>query len=104
MKKYSLLIIILISIMLSGCFKRDDLEGINVYTTIYPIKFLSEKLYGYNSEVYSIYPKGVDVKNYPISDKKIADYAKESSLFIYNGLSEEKDMAAKFLKNNKNNV
>lgn len=102
MKKFNLfLLILIISISISGCFKRDDLEDITVYATIYPIKYLTEELYGYNSVVKSIYPKGIDVKNYPISDKKITDYAKESSLFVYNGLSNEKDMAANFLKNNK---
>ncbi|NLA32987.1 MAG: zinc ABC transporter substrate-binding protein [Mollicutes bacterium] len=87
--------------MVTGCFKRDDLEDVTVYTTIYPIKYLGEELYGNNSTIKSIYPKGVDVSNYPISDKKIADYAKESALFIYNGNSNEKDIAAKFLKKNK---
>lgn len=103
MKKISFVIIIVIIVFLSSkCLKRDNMEGITVYTTVYPIKYLAEELYGYNSVVESVYPKGVDIKTYKIADKKIADYAKESSLFIYNGLSEEGEMAAKFLKYNPN--
>ncbi len=102
MKKYlTIILLIILTITISGCFKRDDLEDITVYTTIYPIKYLAEELYGNNSKVKSIYPKGVDVETYPISDKKLGDFAKESSLFIYNGNSKEKDLAAKFLKKNK---
>ena len=102
MKKLIFSIVIIgIIFMSSGCFKRDDLEGATVYTTIYPIKYIVQELYGENSIVKSIYPKGVDVLEYPISDKKIKDSAKESELFIYNGLSNEKEMAVKFLNNNK---
>ncbi len=102
MKKLIFSIVIIgIIFMTSGCFKRDDLEGATVYTTIYPIKYIVQELYGENSIVKSIYPKGVDVLEYPISDKKIKDSAKESELFIYNGLSNEKEMAVKFLNNNK---
>lgn len=102
MKKYLLAtLLVIITILVSGCFKRDDFERIKIYTTIYPIKYLTEKLYGYNSTVKSIYPKGVNVKEFPISDKKIKDFAENSSLFIYSGLSKENEMAVKFLKNNK---
>lgn len=101
MKKIFLLILItLVTFLSSGCFSRDSMEGITVYTTVYPVTFLAEELYGYNSTVKSVYPKGVDNKTYKISDKKIKDYAKESLLFIYNGQSDEKEMAAKFLKYN----
>ena len=31
---------------LSGCFKRDSMENINIYTTIYPIEYITNRLYG----------------------------------------------------------
>lgn len=102
MKKTILSLIILSLLFITtGCFKRDNLEGITVYTTSYPIKHLATELYGYNSTIKSVYPKGVNINEYPISDKKIKDFAKESSLFIYNGYENEKEMAAKFLEYNK---
>lgn len=101
MKKILLIIFIIIfGLANTGCFSRDSMEGITVYTTVYPVTYLADELYGYNSTVKSVYPKGVDPKTYKISDKKIEDYAKGSSLFIYNGQSDEKEMAAKFLKYN----
>lgn len=101
MKKILLTLTLVVIILLTaGCIKRDTMEGIVVYTTVYPIQYLAEELYGYNSTVKSVYPRGVDASTFEISDKKIKDYAKESSLFIYNGLSNEKEMAAKFLKYN----
>lgn len=93
--------LIVLLIFVSGCFKRDDLEGVTIYTTIYPVKYLTQELYGYNSTVKSIYPKGVKIKEFKISDKKIKDFANDGSLFIYSGLSKENDIAVKFLKNNK---
>ena len=61
-------------IVLSGCFfKRDTMEDINIYTTIYPLNYLINSLYGSNSKIYSIYPSGVDVDDYKLSDKKIND-------------------------------
>ena len=60
MKK--LLIIFLSILCLTGCFKRDDMENINIYTTIYPITYITERLYGEYSNIESIYPDGVNVK------------------------------------------
>lgn len=47
--------------MVTGCnVKKDNMEGITIYTTIYPIRYLIDSLYGDNSTIYSIYPAGVD--------------------------------------------
>lgn len=95
MKKYLLILITLIMIFtLSGC-KKDSMEGINIYTTIYPIEFITNKLYGDYSNVSSVYPNEV-IK---LSDKLLQDYS-AGDLFIYNGLSTEKDYAVKMLNNN----
>ena len=51
MKKFiKLLILGVVTIGLTtACFKRDSLEGIKIYTTVYPIEYLTETLYGNNS-------------------------------------------------------
>ena len=97
MKKiiYSLMLIMFIFI-LSGC-KKDSMDDITVYTTTYPIEYITKILYGENSTINSIYPSEV----IELSDKLIRDYS-EGNLFVYNGLSNEKDYAVKMLNNNKN--
>lgn len=88
-------------IVLSGCFfKRDTMEDINIYTTIYPLNYLINSLYGSNSKIYSIYPSGVDVDDYKLSDKKINEYSK-SDLFVFNSLDKERDYAVKMINDNK---
>ena len=49
--------------MLSGCslFKRDSMENINIITTIYPLEYAINYLYGESSVVNSIYPDGINV-------------------------------------------
>ncbi len=91
----------LISLNVSGCLKRDNLEDITIYTTVYPFEYITNRLYGEHSTIYSIYPDGSDPTKYKLTDKQIKDYSK-ASLFIFNGLSEEKEYVAPMLKNNKN--
>jgi len=102
MKKTLLLIFLIFLLLLtSGCFKRDDLENVTIYTTVYPIEYLVNELYGYNSLVKSIYPDDVDASTYKLTKKQIRDYSK-ASLFVYNGLSDEKKIAADFINANNN--
>lgn len=90
-------------ILLSGCslFKKDDFDGIDIYTTVYTIEYITDKLYGEYSNIYSIYPDGIDINDYTITNKKINEFSK-SRLFIYNGLSNEKQIAASLVNKNKN--
>ena len=83
----------------SGCFKKDDLEDITIYTSVYPIEYIVDTLYGKNSNVKSIYPDGVDVSKYSLTDKQIKDYSK-GNMFIFNGLS-EKDYVTSMFNYNK---
>lgn len=85
---------------MTGCFKRDDLEGVDIYTTVYPVQFVTDYLYGYNSNVSSIYPAESDVSEYTLNEKKIEKYSK-GSIFIYNGLTQEKGIARDLLNANK---
>lgn len=86
---------------LSGCFKRDDMEDISIVVSTYPIEYIVKSLYGAYSNIDSIYPSGVDVNNYELTDKQISDYSK-NTLFVYNGLSDEKNIARSFLNQNRN--
>lgn len=102
MKKIKLLLLtLMVSLLLTGCFKRDNMDDISIYTTTYPIEYLVNYIYGYNSNINSIYPKGVKISEYKLTDKKIKEYA-QTDMFIYNGLTNEKTTAASFLNKNHN--
>ena len=100
MKKFIKLFILSSMIfILSGCFKSEELDEAEIYTTTYPIEYLVNELYGYNSEVKSIYPNEININEYELSNKKLKKYSK-SDLFVYNGLTDEKKIAANFVNNN----
>lgn len=101
MKKLLLLITMFsISITLSGCLKRDNMQGITIYTSVYPIEYVTKILYGDHAEIVSIYPDGININQYKLTKKQIKDYS-NSDLFIYNGVSNEIDYAANMLNQNK---
>lgn len=95
-----LILTLLLGIVTTGCFKRDDMEDINIITTVYPLEYVINKLYGNNSIVNSIYPDGVTIEEYKISSKEYKDFSKKN-LFVYNGLSTDKDIALKLINKNK---
>lgn len=98
-KKFSLGVLML---LLTGCsLTKDNLEDATIYTTIYPIEYLTETLYSDYADISSIYPKGADVTSYELTTKQIKNYAK-GDLFIYNGLSDEKNIAKNLINENKN--
>lgn len=96
---FRLTILVCFSIIFTGCFKTEELDNASIYTTTYPIEYIVKEIYGYNSEVNSIYPDGINVKEYTLSNKKIRKYSKED-LFVYNGLTDEKKIAADFVNKN----
>lgn len=83
---------------LSGC-GEDAFVNNDVYTTIYPIEYLTEYLYGEDRNVLSIYPSGADVATYELTDMQKENYS-QAGLFVYNGLTNEKELAREFLNNN----
>ena len=101
MKKIFLLIISVF--LLTGCtlFKSDALEGADVYTTTYPVRYIIDYLYGDNSNIHSIYPSGVNFKEYELSEKKLNEYSK-SSLFVFNSQDIDRDYAVSMLNKNDN--
>lgn len=86
---------------MTGCFKQDNLDGIDIYTTAYPIEYIATKLYGEHSNIYSIYPDEIDINTYELTKKQIKDYS-NSDMYIFNGLSNEKDYVSEMFKYNKN--
>lgn len=85
MKKNKILILLLV-FLITGCFKNDTMENITIYTTSYPIEYVTTRLYGNHAKIKSIYPDGMQ-KGYAVSDKLLGDYSK-ADLFIFNGLME----------------
>lgn len=97
--KKKLLFIIVLLLFTTGCFKRDNMEDINIITTSYPIEFVTSKLYREHSIVNSIYPDGTNIYEYKFSNKQLNDYSKQD-LFIYMGLTNDKDTAVELLNRN----
>ena len=95
MKKKFICLVAFVSIFATGC-KKDSMDGITIYTTTYPIEYITNALYGENSEIYSIYPNEVIEP----SEKLLNDYS-SADMFVYNGLSVEQNYAVKMLNNNK---
>ena len=103
MKKSKLLLLVIAFVILllttSCSLKKDDLEGATIYTTVYPIRYLTEYLYKSHSNISSIYPADCNINDYKLTKKQINTYSK-GKLFIYNGLSAEKEYAKEFINNN----
>ena len=102
MKKIKFIILLLGVFILTGCsFSKDSMEDINIYTTNYPIKYLITSLYGSHSTVNSIYPSGINSKDFELSDKKLKEYS-YTDLFVFNSLDKDRDFAVKMINYNKN--
>lgn len=100
-KKFLILIFTILFIMPGCSITKDSMENITIYTTIYPIKYLLDSLYGDNATINSIYPSGVDTSDYELSDKKLEEYSK-TDLFVFNSLDKDRDYAVKMINKNKN--
>ncbi len=102
MKKIIIILCLLcLSTALTGCIKRDSMEDITIYTTNYPTEYITKRLYGEHATIHSIYPDGVNIDTYELTNKQIKDYS-NSDLYIFNGLSQEKNYVNKMRENNKN--
>ena len=84
---------------LTGCFKKDSLDDVDIYTTVYPIAYVTDYLYGDHANVYSIYPAETKLDTYkPTKDQK-KQYS-SGAVFVYNGLTDEKKIARDLLNMN----
>lgn len=95
----SLIVLFITLILLTGCFKRDNMDDISIAVTKYPIEYLVKNIYGFNSTINSVYPVGSDVETYNLSKKQIKKYS-ANDIFVYNGLTDEKKIAASLLNYN----
>lgn len=101
MKKiFSLLTISALLLLTSGCFDWNNLNNANIYTTVYPIEYLVETLYTDYSSSTSIFPPGTDTSTYELTNKQIEDFSK-GTLFVYNGITNEKQIAKSLINKNK---
>ncbi len=91
----------LLLLMSGGCFKRDNLEDIEIVTTVYPLEYVTQALYGENAQIRSVYPNDTDTFGYTLTNKQISD-ASEKDLFVYNGITDDKELAFELLEKNKN--
>ena len=82
-------------LLLTGCtlFKRDNMENINIITSIYPLEYSVDYLYGNSSDT--------NTNEYELTDKQIKDNSKKD-LFVYMGLTSDSDIAVKLINQNKN--
>lgn len=96
-KLISVTLLLGIIFLMSGCKSLNDTT---IYTTVYPIHFLTEMLYKDHATITSIYPSGADITNYELTEKLINEYSL-GSLFIYNGTTEEKQIAKTFVNKRK---
>ena len=102
MKKIILSFTLVLSIFLtSGCFNKKNMEEITINTTVYPITYIANTLYNDNATITSVYPNGVDLSKFKLTPKQNKEFSK-ADIFIYNGLTNEKDIAKEFIDNNKN--
>lgn len=87
--------------VLGGCSSNDNLSSMIAYTSVYPVEYILDNLYGDKIAIYSIYPDGINYKDYNLTDKQLSDYSK-GDLYVYNGiLKKEKEYAVKLLNKNK---
>ena len=101
MKKFKILVMTIILISLTGCFKNDSMEDITISTSVYPIEYVVNYLYGEHSTINSIYPSDSETIDFEITEVLLEQYS-DSDLFIFNGLSDEKNYVKPMRKNNKN--
>lgn len=93
---------LVLCLFLSACtIETDSLEDAKVYTTVYPINYLTKVLYGDHGEIVSIYPSDADYETYTFTKKQTKEYA-SGDIFIYNGLTKEKETAKTLLNKNRN--
>lgn len=90
MKKIIKLLVVPLILIITGCVKNQSMEDITIYTTNYPIEYITKRLYGDHSNIKSIYPNGVNINEYELSDTLIQQYD-DNDLYIFNSLSNEKE-------------
>lgn len=93
-------LLLTIVLLLTTACTTDNMENIKIIVTNYPNEYIINSLYGKHATVESIYPDGVTIEDYKISNKKKNEYSK-SDLFVYNGaIEKERNLAISLLDKN----
>ena len=93
------LIIFIIVILCTGC-RQDNMEDVDIIVTNYASEYITSELYGKHAKIDSIYPDGVKIADYKITEKQKRDYS-EKGLFVYTGIVEkERTLAIDLLDKN----
>lgn len=99
--------LLLLTLLLGACGKQEasketetDDGKLDVYTTVYPLQYFTERIGGDTVSVKSIYPAGTDEHSFDPTQKEMMKLA-EADLFFYVGLGLEGfvENAEKTLKN-----
>lgn len=100
MKKFKYVILVILIMTMSGCYKETTLENSDIKVSAYPIEYITKRLYEQHSSIQSIYPDNMDDK-YEVSDKLLDDYS-STDIFIFNSNEDrENDYVYKMFKKNK---
>lgn len=97
MKKLKKLLLCFVVVLLTTACNNETTK-LNITTTVYPISFITEQLYG-SGNIISIYPDGADIETYNLTEKQTKEYSR-ASIFIYNGLRQREQTIAKSLIQN----
>lgn len=97
------IIYLVIAVMFTNAcaLNADPYDGAQVYSTVYPITYLIDKMYGEYSTINSIYPVDSDISDYTLTEKQILNYADSGDMFVYLGLTGERNIALNFVNENK---
>jgi len=85
--KKKLLILLCMILCTTGCFSfgKDRMEDIVIYTSVYPVEYITNYLYGKNATIYSIYTDGINPFKLRLNNKQLKDCS-HGDIFIYNSL------------------
>lgn len=100
MKKLKYLLLVML-FCLTGCIKSNSMDDIKIVTSVYPIEYVVKTLYGNHSTVVSVYPHDANIYDFKVTKVLLKDYS-NNDLFIFNGLTEEKDFVKSMKKYNDN--
>lgn len=98
MKKLKYLLLVML-FCLTGCIKSNSMDDIKIATSVYPIEYVVKTLYGDHSTIISIYPHDSNILDFKVTKVLLKDYSK-NDLFIFNGLTEEKEYVKSMKKYN----
>lgn len=84
----SIILLLFVSFIVTACGEDDPTKKneneLTIYTSIYPIQFIVERIAGDTLSVFSVYPPGVDAHSYEPTAKDMTKVA-DSDAFFYLG-------------------